>query len=299
MSQQISNVNKWMSSHTTTNCCWQNTTSVSTWVWCVERFTSMLFSKISLNISLAKICPCLWILSIFCLIFWVPSLRAKLCSSLQLLPSCYDCCLDAQVHWKGRWWAVKRWAYLILCRLMLYNMLLMKCGFAAANNSANTFRLCTYLGLHLYYPGHRNYSLQKIAHSTWWSRRRQAVLGAAPVSVLPLPPPCRSRLSFSIACLLLAKTSDLLTTGRLLFFCSHSMVYWWLLKLHGAPLGDFSLIWASGCLSYTIHFYITAAIWSLVHMYIYIFTYICMYASVYAYIKIIIVSSNLPRAAYK
>lgn len=162
MSQQISNVNKWMSSHTTTNCCWQNTTSVSTWVWCVERFTSMLFSKISLNISLAKICPCLWILSIFCLIFWVPSLRAKLCSSLQLLPSCYDCCLDAQVHWKGRWWAVKRWAYLILCRLMLYNMLLMKCGFAAANNSANTFRLCTYLGLHLYYPGHKNYSCKEL-----------------------------------------------------------------------------------------------------------------------------------------
>lgn len=87
--------------------------------------------------------------------------------------------------------------------------------------------------------------------------------------------------------------------GAFFFFCSHSMVYWWLLKLHGAPLGDFSLIWASGCLSYTIHFYITAAIWSLVHMYIYIFTYICMYASVYAYIKIIIVSSNLPRAAYK
>lgn len=62
------------------------------------------------------------------------------------------------------------------------------------------------------------------------------------------------------------------------FSCSHSMVYWWLLNLHGAPLGDFSLIWALGCFSYAINFYITAAMWSLVHMYIYTFTYVCMYA---------------------
>lgn len=156
----------------------------------------------------------------------------------------------------------------------------MKCGFTAANNTANAFRLCTYLGLLLYYPGHINHTLQNIEHSTWWLRRRQAVLGAAPVSVLPLPPSCRSLHSFSITCLLLAKISDL-TTGRLLFFCSHSMVYWWLLNLHGAPLGDFFLIWASGCFSYAINFYITAAMWSLVHMYIYTFTYICMYACEY------------------
>ena len=97
MSQQISSISKQTSSHIITNCCWQNTTSVSTWVWSVERFGSLLFSKISLAIKLPENCSSFWILSIFCLTFWVLSLRAKTWFSLQLLLGCYDCCLDAQV----------------------------------------------------------------------------------------------------------------------------------------------------------------------------------------------------------
>lgn len=57
-------------------------TSDSTWVWCTEKFGSMLSSKTSLTIKLAEKCSFLWILRIFCLIFWVMSPRAKtLCNS--------------------------------------------------------------------------------------------------------------------------------------------------------------------------------------------------------------------------
>lgn len=227
-----------MLSRIITNCCWQNTTSICTWIWCTERFGSMLFSKNSLTVNLAENCSSLWILSIFCLIFWVPSLRAKTCFSFQLLLSCYECCLDAQVmifgwscHFSGMCiekegcershdelsLAFPRWGDALQDALS-------GAWICCWKQNCKKFRLCRCLESFMDYTDHRNYTLYKFCLTQKPDVVVQQMLileGAgcawgSIVSALPLPPSCRFLLCSPLTCWFLAKRSDLLTTKRLL-----------------------------------------------------------------------------------